>query len=131
ERESRGGPSALEPGVGTAAGRVPQAQDAVVQRIRGSGGSVIYGHGLKEKLLAMQLRRILSNRWMKVPVFALCLSPGLRLIWKGFNGLGANRIEFITHSTGDWTLRFLAITLAVTTLRKRLRLPALVRLCRM
>jgi len=28
--------------------------------------------------------------------------------------LGANPIEFITHATGDWTLRFLAITLAVT-----------------
>ena len=69
---------------------------------------------------------------MKVPVFALCLSPGLRLIWKGFNGgLGANPIEFITHSTGDWTLRFLAITLAVTPLRKRLRLPELVRFRRM
>ena len=80
----------------------------------------------------MQLRRILSNRWMKVPVFALCLSPGLLLIWKGFNGgLGANPIEFITHATGDWTLRFLAITLAVTPLRKLLRLPELVRFRRM
>ena len=31
--------------------------------------------------------------------------------------LGANPAEFITRSTGDWTLRFLCITLAVTPLR--------------
>jgi len=69
---------------------------------------------------------------MKVPVFALCLSPALLLVWKGFNGgLGANPIEFITHATGDWTLRFLVITLAVTPLRKLLRLPELVRFRRM
>jgi len=32
--------------------------------------------------------------------------------------LGANPAEFITRSTGDWTLRFLLLTLAVTPLRK-------------
>lgn len=32
--------------------------------------------------------------------------------------LGANPAEFIARSTGDWTLRFLLITLAVTPLRK-------------
>ena len=32
--------------------------------------------------------------------------------------LGANPAEFITRATGDWTLRFLLITLAVTPLRK-------------
>ena len=80
----------------------------------------------------MRFRRILTSRWMKVPVFALCLSPALLLVWEGFNGgLGANPIEFITHATGDWTLRFLAITLAVTPLRKLLRLPELVRFRRM
>jgi methionine sulfoxide reductase heme-binding subunit len=69
---------------------------------------------------------------MKVFVFALCLSPALLLVWQGFSGgLGANPIEFITHATGDWTLRFLAITLAVTPLRKLLRLPELVRFRRM
>jgi methionine sulfoxide reductase heme-binding subunit len=69
---------------------------------------------------------------MKAPVFALCLSPVLLLVWRGFSGgLGANPIEFITHATGDWTLRFLAITLAVTPLRKLLRLPELVRFRRM
>ena len=75
---------------------------------------------------------MLTSKRIKVVVFALCLSPALLLIWKGFSGgLGANPIEFITHATGDWTLRFLAITLAVTPLRKLLRLPELVRFRRM
>jgi sulfoxide reductase heme-binding subunit YedZ len=80
----------------------------------------------------MQWKRIASSRWMKGPVFALCLGPALLLAWRGFHGgLGANPIEFITHATGDWTLRFLAITLAVTPLRKLLRWPDLIRFRRM
>jgi sulfoxide reductase heme-binding subunit YedZ len=52
-------------------------------------------------------------------VFLLCLVP-LGLLIKGAltpNGLGANPVEFITHATGDWILRFLVITLAITPLR--------------
>ena len=80
----------------------------------------------------MPLKRILSSRWLKVAVFALCLVPVLLLVWKAFNGgLGANPIEFITHATGDWTLRFLCITLSITPLRKLMRLPELVRFRRM
>jgi sulfoxide reductase heme-binding subunit YedZ len=45
--------------------------------------------------------------------------------------LGANPIEFITHATGNWTLRFLAITLAVSSLRRLLGLPELIRFRRM
>lgn len=55
----------------------------------------------------------------KPVVFLACLIPLARLGWKGYNGLlGANPIEVITHSTGDWTLIFLLITLAVTPIRK-------------
>jgi sulfoxide reductase heme-binding subunit YedZ len=80
----------------------------------------------------MRLKRVLSNRWAKVTVFALCLVPALLLVWKAFNGgLGANPIEFITHATGDWTLRLLCITLSVTPLRKILGLPELIRFRRM
>ena len=80
----------------------------------------------------MELRRILTSKWTKVAVFAACLAPGLLLIWKALNGgLGANPIEFITHATGDWTIRFLLITLAVTPLRKMLRWPDLIRFRRM
>ena len=47
------------------------------------------------------------------------------------SGLGANPIERITHSTGDWTLRFLLITLAITPVRKLLGIPWLIRFRRM
>jgi sulfoxide reductase heme-binding subunit YedZ len=46
-------------------------------------------------------------------------------------GLGANPIEKITHVTGDWTLRFLMITLAITPLRKLLKVPSLIKFRRM
>jgi sulfoxide reductase heme-binding subunit YedZ len=45
--------------------------------------------------------------------------------------LGANPIEFITRSTGLWTLVFLCITLAVTPLRRLSGVGALVRFRRM
>src|SRR6266849_10639957 len=58
-------------------------------------------------------------RWIKPVIFLACLGPLARLAWKGFHGmLGANPIAVITHSTGDWTLIFLLITLSVTPLRK-------------
>ncbi len=74
------------------------------------------------------LNKFLSQRWVKAPVWLLCLTPLGLLGWNALHdGLGANPIEFITHATGDWTLRFLVITLAVTPLRQLLGLPALIR----
>ncbi len=59
------------------------------------------------------------RRFAKLLVFAACLVPLALLAWRGFaGGLGANPIEAITHSTGDWALRFLLITLAITPLRR-------------
>jgi methionine sulfoxide reductase heme-binding subunit len=78
------------------------------------------------------LNSILISKWTKVVVFLLCLAPVGVLAWRALHGdLTANPIEFITHVTGDWTLRFLIITLAVTPLRKILRLPQLIRFRRM
>jgi sulfoxide reductase heme-binding subunit YedZ len=58
-------------------------------------------------------------RWFKPVVFVACLIPLALLGWKAYSGgLGANPIEVITHATGDWTLRFLLITLAITPIRK-------------
>jgi methionine sulfoxide reductase heme-binding subunit len=58
-------------------------------------------------------------RWLKPLVFLSCLAPLARLAWKGYAGnLGANPIEVITRSTGDWALIFLLVTLSVTPLRK-------------
>jgi sulfoxide reductase heme-binding subunit YedZ len=71
-------------------------------------------------------------RWFKVVVFLACLGPLARLGWRAYSGtLGANPIEFITHSTGDWTLIFLLITLAITPLRKLSGQPWLIRYRRM
>ncbi len=61
-------------------------------------------------------------RFLKPVVFLACLLPVGRLVWRGLHAqLGANPIEAITHSTGDWTLTFLLLTLAVTPLRKLTR----------
>jgi methionine sulfoxide reductase heme-binding subunit len=74
------------------------------------------------------LNSILTSKWTKVAVFSLCLAPVGYLITRSIEGrLTANPIEFITHTTGDWTLRFLIITLAVTPLR---RLPGMISLIR-
>ncbi|WP_443115575.1 sulfite oxidase heme-binding subunit YedZ [Herbaspirillum seropedicae] len=63
---------------------------------------------------------------------ALACLPLLRLVVLGFTGgLGANPLEFITHSTGDWTLYLFSLTLAVTPLRKLTGLNWLVRMRRM
>jgi sulfoxide reductase heme-binding subunit YedZ len=51
-------------------------------------------------------------------VFALALIPLLRLVILGYLGdLSANPVEFITRSTGTWTITFLCITLAMSPLR--------------
>jgi sulfoxide reductase heme-binding subunit YedZ len=56
---------------------------------------------------------------LKVAVFLAALIPLARLGLKGYQGnLGANPIEVITHSTGDWTIIFLLITLSITPLRR-------------
>jgi methionine sulfoxide reductase heme-binding subunit len=78
------------------------------------------------------LNSILASKWTKVIVFVLCLVPLGMLVWRALHAdLTANPIEFITHTTGDWTLRFLIFTLAITPLRKTLRLPQLIRFRRM
>jgi sulfoxide reductase heme-binding subunit YedZ len=81
----------------------------------------------------MQLiRKILASKWTKVPVFILCLAPLGLLIWQGLqNDLTLNPVQYVEHTTGDWVLRFLAMTLAITPLRKMLQLPPLIRFRRM
>jgi methionine sulfoxide reductase heme-binding subunit len=66
-------------------------------------------------------------------VFAACLLPAADLAWRALHpdGLGVNPIEEAEIFTGLWTLRFLAITLAVTPTRQLLRLGVLARYRRM
>ena len=62
----------------------------------------------------------------------LGLAPFARWIWLGVNnGLTANPVEFLTRSSGTWTLVCLLVTLAITPLRRLTGQPALVRLRRM
>jgi methionine sulfoxide reductase heme-binding subunit len=78
------------------------------------------------------LNSILTSKWTKVLVFAACLVPFAVLVWRGFHGdLTADPVQFVTHRTGDWTIRFIVITLAITPLRKLLHLPQLIRFRRM
>jgi methionine sulfoxide reductase heme-binding subunit len=74
----------------------------------------------------------MSIKRLKIATFLLCLLPVLTLGWRGTHaGLGANPVEFVTHSTGDWTLRFIVITLAITPVRSLLGIPSLIRFRRM
>ena len=80
-------------------------------------------------------RRVLSNRWTKVAVFVACLVPLAAEVvgWYGWLGqdLGGNPIEDATHESGEWALKFLACAMAVTPLRKLLKIPELIRYRRM
>jgi sulfoxide reductase heme-binding subunit YedZ len=78
------------------------------------------------------MNSILASKWTKVVVFFVCLIPAGLLIRGVFtNNLSSNPTQFLEHATGDWTLRFLAITLAITPLRKIIGQPQLIRFRKM
>jgi methionine sulfoxide reductase heme-binding subunit len=97
------------------------------------------------------MAKFLSSKWTKAALFLLCTIPFVRLLLPVLAALmdlpdsiamalphnhfwldlGPNPIEFITHYTGDWTLRFLLVTLTVTPLRNLLNRPQLTRFRRM
>jgi len=71
-------------------------------------------------------------RQPKAWIALVCLLPLVRLIvLGGSGGLGANPIEFITRSTGTWTLVGLLVTLSVTPLRRLTGRADLIRYRRM
>ncbi len=77
----------------------------------------------------MTKRKILI---LKCLVWVACLAPLGRLVYRGFAGrLTANPIEFITLSTGTWTLAFILVTLSVTPLRKLTGLAWLIKFRRL
>ena len=68
----------------------------------------------------------------RLGVFVASLGPLARLVWLGtHDGLGANPLEFVTRSTGTWTLVFLCLTLSITPLRRLSGRPQLAKLRRM
>jgi sulfoxide reductase heme-binding subunit YedZ len=78
------------------------------------------------------LRQALQQRSAKPALWLLCVLPFAWLVWGAANdALGANPAEYLIRATGDWTLRLLCVTLAVTPLRVMFGLPELLRLRRM
>jgi len=60
-----------------------------------------------------------SIRLMKAALWVACLEPAAWLVWAAYGGhFSADPLADITHLTGDWALRFLCITLAITPLRR-------------
>jgi sulfoxide reductase heme-binding subunit YedZ len=69
--------------------------------------------------------------WIKGAVFVLALVPLLRMVYLTVSGQLVDPLEFITRGTGDWTLYFLCMVLAVTPLRKLSGANWLIKLRRM
>jgi sulfoxide reductase heme-binding subunit YedZ len=96
---------------------VATAERAVIERAPGGG---------------RRPRARRHERWIKPLVFVLCLVPFSWLAWRALHdGLGADPIRESEIQTGLWTLRFLALALAVTPLRKITGWGALARYRRM
>ena len=78
------------------------------------------------------MRKLLMHPLAKPVASLLCLLPFAWLFYgAATNNLGANPAEYLIRSTGDWTLRFLCIVLAVTPLRVLTSTPQLARFRRM
>ena len=78
------------------------------------------------------MNRLLLHPAAKPLLFALALAPFAHLLWGAIaNTLGANPAEALIRGTGDWVLRLLCLTLAITPLREWTGLSALARLRRM
>ena len=78
------------------------------------------------------MNRLLQAKAAKPLLFSVSLLPFAWLLWGAIaNTLGPNPAEALIRSSGDWTLRFLCITLAVTPLRQWTGWTALARLRRM
>lgn len=82
--------------------------------------------------------KLLLHPAAKPLVFLLCLLPFMWLAWNVFQAqlgnthiLGSNPAEYLIRATGNWTLRFVCIVLAVTPVRVLMGWPALARLRRM
>jgi sulfoxide reductase heme-binding subunit YedZ len=86
------------------------------------------------------MNRFLSSKWTKVAVFLLSLVPLGVLLWLCYQAyksgdpteyVTANPIQYITHYTGDWTIRFICFTLCITPLRMLANRPQITRFRRM
>lgn len=73
-----------------------------------------------------------NSNVVKLPLLLIFLSPLIIAVWQFYHDtLSANPIEEITHITGEWALRLLLITLAISPARKLLRVNGLIHLRRL
>ncbi|HSW07056.1 sulfite oxidase heme-binding subunit YedZ [Aquabacterium sp.] len=78
------------------------------------------------------MNKLLLHPATKPLLFVLALLPFAHLVWGAIaDTLGPNPAEALIRGTGDWVLRFLCITLAITPLRELSGWNALARLRRM
>jgi len=116
----------MGPDAGAAGAAKPPAAGAA------TGGAKGAAKGAAKSSNARPAARAAVVDRLKPLLFAFALIPFARLFVLGFqDGLGANPIEFVTRSTGFWTLTFLCITLAITPLRRLTGWQMLIRLRRM
>ena len=87
---------------------------------------------LSFQTIPQYLRQAWAHRHAKLILWVLCMQPFVWLVWgAAHDALGANPAEYLIRATGDWTLRFLCITLAVTPLRVLLGFSVLAKFRRM
>ncbi len=80
----------------------------------------------------MALAAVLRSAYARPLLHTLCLLPFAALVWGVFaDTLGANPVERLTHETGDWALRLLLVTLAMSPLRQWTGQAAFIRFRRM
>lgn len=90
------------------------------------------GRSAAATVSAVNANALLLHRAAKPLLFATALLPLAALLYGAVAGtLGANPAEALIRSTGDWTLRLLCLTLAVTPLRQWTGWHALARLRRL
>ena len=76
----------------------------------------------------MTVRQLLVLPRSKLLLQCVLALPFAWMVWAVFNdALGANPAEALSRSSGDWTLRLLCLTLAVTPVRQLTHTPELIR----
>ncbi len=70
--------------------------------------------------------------WLKLAVFCYCFVPAIWLLVQALNGwLGSKPLTEAIHQSGDWAVRFLLMSLAITPLRTVAQWPQLIVVRRM
>ncbi|MCB1541729.1 MAG: sulfoxide reductase heme-binding subunit YedZ [Rhodoblastus sp.] len=77
--------------------------------------------------LALWRDRTGAFSWLRAVALALAVAPALPLLWRiGAANLGPRPLTEVSHVTGLWAIRLLAVTMAITPLIEILRQPRLV-----